>query len=34
MTNTQTRAGKKLSAATKKQLNDANDHLAARHGTP
>ena len=27
MSNTQTRAGKKLSAATKKQLNDANDHL-------
>ena len=27
MTSTQTRAGKKLSAATKKQLNDAADHL-------
>ncbi|MDE3038592.1 MAG: HK97 family phage prohead protease, partial [Pseudomonadota bacterium] len=27
MTTTQTRAGKKLSAATKKQLSDANDHL-------
>lgn len=27
MSSTQTRAGKKLSAATKKQLNDANDHL-------
>jgi HK97 family phage prohead protease len=27
MSNTQTRAGKKLSTATKKQLNDANDHL-------
>ncbi|MDE2030168.1 MAG: HK97 family phage prohead protease [Alphaproteobacteria bacterium] len=27
MTNTQTRAGKKLSAATKKQLNDVADHL-------
>ena len=27
MTTTQTRAGKKLSAATKKQLDDAQDHL-------
>lgn len=27
MTNTQTRAGKKLSAATKKQIDDAQDHL-------
>ena len=27
MSNTQARAGKKLSAATKKQLTDANDHL-------
>lgn len=27
MTTTQTRAGKKLSAATKKQIDDANDHL-------
>ena len=27
MTNTQTPAGKKLPAAAKKQLNDANDHL-------
>jgi HK97 family phage prohead protease len=27
MSNTQTRAGKKLSAATKKQLNEATDHL-------
>ena len=27
MTSTQTRAGKKLSAATKKQISDANDHL-------
>ena len=27
MTSTQTRAGKKLSAATKKQLGDAADHL-------
>ena len=27
MTTTQTRAGKKLSATTKKQIDDANDHL-------